>query len=311
MTTITTNWQIQWMKTSTQPINGFNEVVLDVGWICTGTDDSIPPLSSSIYNTQMIVPPQEGDPNFIPYANLTQAEVLNWVWEAGVNQTATEAAVKKFQQDNNLTVDGIVGKKTLAMMEKLVKPINDAKTDDEAIDILCKCTQVTMKQFYPQIVDDIEDYLDIPTIYKILHIAAGINVSEKSNESVKKQATDSGSTWETLDLANLESEVFLIGKWRDYEELESSLSLPELTAILEAKREIDYEEKKFLAAMQGVDLEGGTENDSQKAWEDMKARVFSKGATSDSKDILALQGQNAVKAGFGIGMGIDYEDLRK
>ena len=31
---------------------------------------------------------------------------------------------------------------------------------------------------------------------------------------------------------------------------------------------------------------------------------------SDSKDILALQGQNAVKAGFGIGMGLDYEDLR-
>jgi hypothetical protein len=43
----------------------------------------------------------------------------------------------------------------------------------------------------------------------------------------------------------------------------------------------------------------------------MKARVFSRGATNDSKDILALQGQNAKKAGFGIGMGLDYEDLRK
>jgi hypothetical protein len=42
----------------------------------------------------------------------------------------------------------------------------------------------------------------------------------------------------------------------------------------------------------------------------MKARVFSKGATSDSNDVLSLQGQNAKKAGFGIGMGLDYEDAR-
>jgi hypothetical protein len=43
----------------------------------------------------------------------------------------------------------------------------------------------------------------------------------------------------------------------------------------------------------------------------MKARVFSQGKTKDSNDILALQGQNARSAGFGIGMGLDYEDLTK
>jgi hypothetical protein len=42
----------------------------------------------------------------------------------------------------------------------------------------------------------------------------------------------------------------------------------------------------------------------------MKARVFSGGATSDSNDVLALQGVNAEKAGFGIGFGLDYEDAR-
>jgi hypothetical protein len=41
----------------------------------------------------------------------------------------------------------------------------------------------------------------------------------------------------------------------------------------------------------------------------MKARVFSKGKTKDSNDILALQGPTAQKAGFGIGYGLDYEDL--
>jgi hypothetical protein len=81
--------------------------------------------------------------------------------------------------------------------------------------------------------------------------------------------------------------------------------MPEIVATLKVKRDLDYGQKKFLAAMQGVDLDkaSGKEN----AWEDMKARVFSKGSANNGNDILALQGANAQKAGFGIGMGIDYE----
>ena len=105
--------------------------------------------------------------------------------------------------------------------------------------------------------------------------------------------------------------MFLLGIWKDYSELEISISLPELFAIIASKRELDFQEKKFFAAIQGVDLEGGSEPErGQKEWENLKARVFSGGATSDSNDILALQGQNAKKAGFGIGMGLDYEDAR-
>jgi hypothetical protein len=87
--------------------------------------------------------------------------------------------------------------------------------------------------------------------------------------------------------------------------------MPELTALLIAKREKDYDEKKFLAAMQGVDLD--KENGSsggQKAWEDMKARVFSKGKTTKSDDVVSLQGFNADKAGFGIGQGLEYEVVK-
>jgi hypothetical protein len=172
-----------------------------------------------------------------------------------------------------------------------------------------------MKQYYQGMSiekSDIEDSLDMPTIYTILDVAAGIKINEKSEETVKSQAEDSGSTWSELDLAKIEAEVFLLGIWKDYKELEESLSMPELMATLSSRRELDYEEKKFLAAIQGVDLdkESGSSK-GQKEWEDMKARVFSKGATKDSKDILALQGQNAKKAGFGIGLGLDYEDLRK
>jgi hypothetical protein len=42
----------------------------------------------------------------------------------------------------------------------------------------------------------------------------------------------------------------------------------------------------------------------------MKSRLFICGSTSDSNDVLSLQGQNAKKAGFGIGMGLTYSDER-
>jgi hypothetical protein len=193
--------------------------------------------------------------------------------------------------------------------------IKNTKNDDEAVEVLVRCVRVCMKQYYPKIsnsVEEVEDNVDMPTIYDILDIAAGIRINKKSEEPVKDQAIDSGETWENLDLAKLESEVFLLGIWKDYQELESSLSMPELMATLEVSRELDYTEKKFLAAIQGVDLDGETNKDKgQKEWEDMKARVFSKGKSIDGSDILALQGPNAQKAGFGIGMGLDYEDLTK
>ena len=106
-------------------------------------------------------------------------------------------------------------------------------------------------------------------------------------------------------MAKLESEVFLLGIWKDYEELETSLSMPELMATLESKRDLDYHEKKFLAAIQGVDLD--EQSGKKNAWEEMKARVFSNGQAADANDILAYQGVNAAKAGFGIGNGLSYE----
>ena len=191
--------------------------------------------------------------------------------------------------------------------------IKNAKNDDEAIGTLVECVRVCMKQYCPEIsktVEDVEDNVDMPTIYKVLDISAGIKINKKSEEPVKNQAEKSGETWETLDLAKLESEVFLLGIWKDYEELERSLSMSELMITLEAVRDLDYSEKKFLAAMQGVDLDAESGKDKgQKEWEDMKARVFSGGQTSDSNDVLSLQGVNAQKVGFGIGMGLDYENL--
>lgn len=187
-------------------------------------------------------------------------------------------------------------------------------SDDETIDILCECVRVCMKQYYPEIsnsIEEVQDTFDLDTVYRILDLAVGIKINAQKEEDINKQSSTSQeqSSWDSLDLAKLETEIFLLGIWKSYEELELSLSMEELIETLGGKRELDHQEKKFLAALQGVQLDGEEEVDGQKAWEDMKARVFSGGATSDSNDILSYQGYNAEKAGFGIGMGLEYENL--
>jgi hypothetical protein len=190
--------------------------------------------------------------------------------------------------------------------------VKSAGNDEEAIMCLAECARIAMKQFYPAIktIEDLEDNVDLPTIYQILDIAAGIKIKEDSEKEVKDQAVESGSSWDDLDLAELESEVFLLGIWKDYNELETSLSMTELSITLESKRKHDYQEKKFFAAIQGIDLDKESGKKAEpNAWEKMKARVFSGGASEDPDDVLALQGKNAAKAGFGIGMGLSYEKI--
>ena len=59
-----------------------------VGWRCNATDES---YTATIYSTCTLPP---ADPaNFTPYADLTQDQVLGWVWANGVDRAATEAAL--------------------------------------------------------------------------------------------------------------------------------------------------------------------------------------------------------------------------
>lgn len=202
--------------------------------------------------------------------------------------------------------------KYLRQFMDIYPSILNAKDDDRAVELLCKCAHIAMKQYAPNTfnsVVDIEDNFDLETIKKIIHFAAD---AKEEDEKTAGEAKDNGSSWEDLDIVKLESEVFTLGIWKNFDELESSLCISELVTLLTVKREQDYDHKKFLAAIQGIDLdkESGSSR-GQKEWEDMKARVFSKGKATDSNDVLALQGINAQKAGFGIGMGLDYEDLRQ
>ena len=227
-------------------------------------------------------------------------------------------ATKVYEIEKVVLMDGTVVElrplkiKHLREFMEYFNVIKYSKNDEDSIRILSHCALISLQSQYPLIsnIDELEDSVDLPTVYKILNIAAGISINPEKNDSLKDQATDSkSSTWDNLDLAELEAELFLLGIWKDYEQLELSLSMPELTATLKSKRDLDYQEKKFLAAIQGVDLDKQSGKGQQNAWEEMKARVFSGGQTSDKNDIISFQGVKAQQNGFGIGMGLSYEKL--
>ncbi len=84
--------------------------------------------------------------------------------------------------------------------------------------------------------------------------------------------------------------------------------MAELTAILKASRDKTHSDRKFLAAVQGIDLDEG-EGRGQQEWENLKARVASNGTATDANDVLSLQGKRASSLGFGIGLGLEAEKI--
>lgn len=74
------------------------DVVFCVHWQCNGTQvENGETYNGSVYATCGVT--LDPDAPFTPYADLTQAQVLGWIWASGVDKDATEAAVQ--QQINN------------------------------------------------------------------------------------------------------------------------------------------------------------------------------------------------------------------
>lgn len=84
----TFNWQVTAMDCYPQE-GSETDVVFTVHWTCSGTQDA---YSASVYST-CSVPAPEGA--FTPYADLTQEQVLGWIWANGVDKAVTEAAVQQ------------------------------------------------------------------------------------------------------------------------------------------------------------------------------------------------------------------------
>ena len=79
-------WDIS--QLDVKPTEGdLSDVVITAHWQCSGVDGD---YSGGVYSTSSFSQP--GDP-FTPYADLTEEQVLGWVWSSGVDRHATEAAV--------------------------------------------------------------------------------------------------------------------------------------------------------------------------------------------------------------------------
>lgn len=64
--------------------------------------------SASAYSTASFTP-DPASPDFVPYADLTEADVLGWVWSSGVDKDATEAtlATQIEAQKNPVSATGL------------------------------------------------------------------------------------------------------------------------------------------------------------------------------------------------------------
>lgn len=102
-----------------------------------------------------------------------------------------------------------------------------------------------------------------------------------------------------------------MGHWNNYEQLEESLSLDELLATLNATRKRRDNEHRFLAAIQGVDLDAEPGGGGQRTFEDIQREAELRAQGIDpgiAGSVDSLRGAIAEKEGFGIGVegGLNY-----
>jgi hypothetical protein len=79
-------WLIE--RLLTKPVDGSNtDVVITADWRCNGTDQN---YNGTCYGSCSFAPPTG---SFTPYADLTEQQVLDWCYAAGVDKSAIEANV--------------------------------------------------------------------------------------------------------------------------------------------------------------------------------------------------------------------------
>ena len=65
-------------------------------------------------------------------------------------------------------------------MKKFEQVAGVAEDNEKSMTLLIECVQIAMQQYKPELAGDIqklEDLLDLPTVYKIVEAASGINLS--------------------------------------------------------------------------------------------------------------------------------------
>lgn len=68
-------------------------------------------------------------------------------------------------------------------MKKFEEVSKVADSNDKSMDVLMSCVQIAMRQYKPELADDLvklEDIIDLPTVYEIVEAASGINLDSSS-----------------------------------------------------------------------------------------------------------------------------------
>jgi hypothetical protein len=86
------DWRVTNLDCKVQE-DGLSDVVYQCHWRVSKTEvDGDKTYSASVYSTCSVPGPNPA--SFVPFDQLTQNEVLGWIWANGVDRAATEAAVE-------------------------------------------------------------------------------------------------------------------------------------------------------------------------------------------------------------------------
>ena len=90
-TTIT--WHVTELGVENKIVDGHDDLVSVVYWECTGEQD----VDGVIYISKLernTVIPYDSTHHYVAFADLTEAEALEWVWEQGTVKTDTETEIQ-------------------------------------------------------------------------------------------------------------------------------------------------------------------------------------------------------------------------
>lgn len=95
--------------------------------------------------------------------------------------TVHEGTELTLMDDTKITVRPL----KISLLRPFLKKFEDiaevAEDNDKSTTILIECVQIAMKQYKPELAEDIsklEDVLDLPTVYKIIEAASGIKLQD-------------------------------------------------------------------------------------------------------------------------------------
>ena len=59
-----------------------------------------------------------------------------------------------------------------------------ADSNEASMNVLMDCAMIAMRQYSPELAEDrekLEDNIDLPTVYKVIEVAAGIKLDDQGN----------------------------------------------------------------------------------------------------------------------------------